>query len=178
MRPKASVIGGVLLALAVLNTGSLAGSVQRAESGRNQGQQSGRRSGNQSRGPNDPKVRLPFWKDPAVIKEIRLTAEQAKQIDKLWNDRLKEMLGRVEEMHKQEDEFKRLVMGRTVSPDVVALQADRVEAQRTLLYKSRAVMLYRMSLVLTADQHKGMKTIWDRMFGFTSDHGNSGGRGR
>jgi hypothetical protein len=121
---------------------------------------------------------LPFWKDPAVIKEIRLTAEQAKQIDKLWNDRLKEMLGRVEEMHKQEDEFKRLVMGRTVSPDVVALQADRVEAQRTLLYKSRAVMLYRMSLVLTADQHKGMKTIWDRMFGFTSDHANSGARGR
>lgn len=142
-----------------------------------QSTQSGGRQDGQNRESGGERSRSFFWKDPAIIKEIGLTAEQAQQIDKLWSERSKEMAGRVTELHKQDAELKRMIAARSVSADVVALQIDRVEAQRTMLYKSRTVMLYRMSLVLTPDQNKAMQTIWDRLFGF-SGSGRTDSRGR
>lgn len=120
---------------------------------------------------------LPFWKDPSVVKEIGLTSEQVSKIDKLWRDRFKEMAGRVEELNKQQIQLEQLLMGRSVDPDVVALQIDRVEAQRTILHKSRSVLLYRMSLVLSPDQNKSIEAIWKRLYGISSDRGRAGSRG-
>lgn len=106
-----------------------------------------------------------------MVKEISLTPDQARQIDKLWEDRAKEMMGRSDDLKKQDDELKRLIAERKVSADVIALQVDRIEAQRTLLNKSRTVMLYRMWLVLSAEQHKKLQAIYERnRRGGGSDH--------
>jgi len=166
----------VILAVTVLNPGSRAESVQTTATQTKPQPQSGGRSDGQTR--DTQRSRLPFWKDPAIIKEVGLTPDQAKRIDTLWHDRWKEMTGRAEELRKQETELKRIIAARTVSPDVVALQIDRVEAQRTMLYKSRTLMLYRMALVLTPEQNKGMQDLWDRLFGFSSGDGRSESRGR
>lgn len=177
MKTRLSIVGAVILAVTVLNPGSRAESVQSGpEQAKPQTQSSGR-STTQNRDSGDQRSRLPFWKDPAIIKEVGLTPDQAKRIDALWHDRWKEMTGRAEELRKQETELKRMIAARTVSPDVVALQIDRVEAQRTMLYKSRTLMLYRMALVLTPEQNKGMQDLWDRLFGFTSGDGRDS-RGR
>lgn len=177
MKTRFSIVGAVILAVTVLNPGSRAESVQTSpEQSKPQQTQSGTRTESQNR--DSQRSRLPFWKDPAVIKEVGLTPDQAKRIDTLWHDRWKEMTGRAEELKKQETELKRMIAARAVSADVVALQIDRVEAQRTMLYKSRTLMLYRMALVLTPEQNKGMQAIWDRLFGFSSGDGRSDSRGR
>ena len=119
--------------------------------------QAGQRQGEQNRGP-----RPPWWKDPAIVKEIALKAEQAQQIDQLWHDRAKEMSGRWDDFRKQDAELRKMMAERKVGPDVIALQVDRVEAQRTLIEKSRTVMLYRMSLVMTPEQNKALEAIRER----------------
>jgi hypothetical protein len=172
VKTRLSVIGAAVCAAVLWSPGP------RAESLQGQSQQQSSRQAAESKASDSQRSRLPFWKDPAVVKEVGLTPEQAKQIDKLWHDRWKEMTGRAEELRKQEIELERMIAARTVNPDVVALQIDRVEAQRTMLYKSRTLMLYRMALVLTPEQNKGMKTIWDRLFGFSSGNGRSDSRGR
>lgn len=181
MKTRLSIIGAVVLAVTVMNPGSRAASLQTGPEQTKPQSQSGARQDGQNRDSSGQRSRVPFWKDPAIVKEVGITSEQARQIDKLWHDRSKEMTGRAEELHKQEVELKRMIAARTVSADVVALQIDRVEAQRTMLYKSRTLMLYRMALVLTPEQNKSMEAIWVRLFGFTppSGRGDShGGGGR
>ena len=110
--------------------------------------------------PNQP--RLPWWKDPEVIKEIRLTPDQANRIDKIWKKRETDMHGVATEHRKQKDELDRLMDQRKVGPDVIGLQVDRVEAQRTTLNKSWTVMIYQFSLILTPEQNTALKAYIDR----------------
>ena len=176
MKTKLSVIGAAVV-VAAFWTGApgatsdpaglqASGSSQSSQQGQGSQAQSGR--GDQSR-PSRP--RLPWWKEPTIVKEIGLSPDQAKQIDKLWEDRAKEMMGRSDDLKKQDDELKRLIAERKVGADVIALQVDRVEAQRTILAKSRTVMLYRMSLVMSAEQNKKLQAIFERnRRGGGSDH--------
>ncbi len=94
-----------------------------------------------------------WWKDPAVVKEINLTPRQVRRIDALWNERNPEAMVQWSEFKKQEKELSRLMSERTVGPDVIAVQVDQVEAQRTTLNKTRTMMIYQMYMVLAADQY-------------------------
>lgn len=177
MNTRVTIVGSLVLVATVFSPGPRAADgratpldvsayeAQSQPTGRSQDQTSGRSGQPQQRS------RLPWWKDPAVVKEIQLTPDQADRIDRIWHDRSKEMSGRWEEQQKQQSELDRLVSERKVSPDVIALQVDRVEAQRTMLAKSRTLMLYRMSLVLTAEQNKAFQAIVER-------NRRSDGRGR
>ncbi|MEO6223450.1 MAG: hypothetical protein ABIP90_09375 [Vicinamibacterales bacterium] len=131
-----------------------------------QGSQSnGRRGQAPPARPDDQKSngpRIPWWKDPVVIKEIRLTPEQAQKVDALWKKREVEMKAAVSEHTKQHDELERLTAERKVGPDVFGLQVDRVEAQRTTLNKSWMVMNYQMSLILSPEQNTALKAYFER----------------
>lgn len=110
--------------------------------------------------PNQPRV--PWWKDPDVIKEIRLTPDQANRLDAIWKKREQDMHGVATEHRKQKDELDRLMAERRVGPDVIGLQVDRVEAQRTTLNKSWTVMNYQFSQILTPEQNTALKAYIDR----------------
>lgn len=111
--------------------------------------------------PSSP-PRVPWWKDPAVIKEINLTPDQAARIDAIWRKRETEMHGVAMEQKRQQDEFARLVEERKVGVDVIGLQFDRAEVLRSMLSKSRAIALYQTSLILSAEQNKALKAIGER----------------
>jgi Spy/CpxP family protein refolding chaperone len=131
---------------------------QRNQSNAQRGQATPSRPENQK--PNQP--RTPWWKDPMVIKEIRLTPEQSAKIDALWRKRETEMHASSKEYERQKDELNRLMAERKVGVDVIGVQHDRVEAQRTTLNKSRTVMIYQISLILTPEQNAGLKAYFDR----------------
>ena len=109
-----------------------------------------------------PQQRLPWWKDPAIIREINLTPDQAAKVDAIWRKRETEMQSVAKEYERQRDELSRLMAERRVGVDVISIQHDRVEAQRTILNKSRAIALYQSSLILSAEQNKALKTIGER----------------
>lgn len=102
---------------------------------------------NQRRGP------YLWWKDPAVMKEIGMSAHLSKKIDELFTRRLPLANAQWTEFKKHEDELNRLIAERKVGADVISVQLDRVEAQRTMLNKSRTMMMYEMYQLLSADQY-------------------------
>lgn len=158
-------LGAVTLALVVLAADRSGAAAAARDADRVQARQSNVPRGQATPAkPNaqHPPQRLPWWKDPAIIKEISLTPEQAAKVDALWRKREKDEHSVAKELERQRDELSRLMDERRVGVDVISIQHDRVEAQRTILNKSRTVFLYQSSLILTADQNKALKAIYER----------------
>lgn len=125
------------------------------------------RPDNDNRG-NQPR-RVWWWKNPEVMKEIGISPELSKKIDDLFHKRLPEAMAQEREFKKQDDELNRLLRERTVGADVIAVQVDRVEAQRTTLNKTRTVMIYQMYQLLSAEQYTKLVAYNERR--------RAGGRG-
>jgi Spy/CpxP family protein refolding chaperone len=140
--------------MAVLGTpGSRAASPQAgSEAPKAHGSSEQGRSGGQNRGSNQPRRGF-WWKNPEVMKEVGIGPELSKKLDELFHQRLPGAIAQEKELKKQQDELSRLLRERTVGTDVIAVQVDRVEAQRTTLNKSRYIMVYRMYQLLSAEQY-------------------------
>jgi Spy/CpxP family protein refolding chaperone len=155
-------LGAVTLALVISASGR---SGATAEQRFHTGQTSGQRTSTPVRheAPKaTPQPRLPWWKDPAIIKEMSLTPDQSNRIESIWRKRETDMHAVAKEFERQQAELRRLMEERRVGIDVIGIQHDRVEAQRTTLNKSRAIALYQMSLVLSAEQNKILRAIGER----------------
>lgn len=97
--------------------------------------------------------RAPWWRDAEIMKEVGISAQLSKKLDDLFHKRLPAANAQYAELKKQEDELNRLIRERKVGADVIAVQLDRVEAQRTTLNKSRTIMMYEMYQLLSAEQY-------------------------
>lgn len=114
--------------------------------------------------------RAPWWKDADAMREIGITSDLSKKLDALFHKGLPEAMAHDRELKKQEAELHRLIKERTVGADVIAVQVDRVEAQRTTLNKRRTVMLYQMYQLLSADQYAKLVAFNERR---RNERGNS-----
>ncbi len=123
-----------------------------------------------NRGNNQPR-RVWWWKNPEVMKEIGISQDLSKKLDDLFHKRLPEAMAQEREFKKQDDELNRLLRERTVGADVIAVQVDRVEAQRTTLNKTRTVMIYQMYQLLSAEQYTKLVAYNERRR--TNGRGNS-----
>jgi Spy/CpxP family protein refolding chaperone len=104
----------------------------------------------------------PWWKDADVIKEIGLSPDQAAKIDRISAQRSKQIDPFLQEYIQQNAELDRIMRERTVDPSMIELQASKVLALKSKVDESRIVMLYKMNLVLTAEQAKKLQAIWER----------------
>jgi Spy/CpxP family protein refolding chaperone len=163
-------LGALTMALAVSGADRSVATAASGQAARGQNSRTGQATPSQASqapakpdprgGPQQP--RLPWWKDPAIVKAITLTPDQASRIDAIWTKREKAMAGNTAEMKKQQDELNRMLAERKVGIDVIGVQFDRVEAQRTTLNKSRAIALYQTSQILSAEQNKALQDIFER----------------
>lgn len=120
--------------------------------------------GDSARGQNQNARRGPWlwWKDAAVMKEIGMSEALSKKIDNLFHKRLPQANAQWTEFKKHEDELNRLIAERKVGADVISVQLDRVEAQRTMLNKSRTMMMYEMYQLLSAEQYAKLVAFNER----------------
>ena len=123
--------------------------------------------GRERQGPR-PDFKL-WWQDPEVKKAIGLSEEKAQNIQKIWDD-AREQSGKAwDEMKKQQKELDRLMSFDVRAPyDVVMMQIDRVEAQRTFLNKVQTITFYKIHRQLTREQDQKLSAL-DR------NHGRRGG---
>jgi hypothetical protein len=105
----------------------------------------------------------PWWKDPAMAKEVGLTRDQIAKIDKLYDQRQAQIKPKVDEYNRQLDELNRLTRERTSKPSEIEDQARRLSYPRIDIDVSRAKMLYEMTLVLNTDQYNRMRAMFARM---------------
>jgi Spy/CpxP family protein refolding chaperone len=155
----------VAVFLAVLwSPGPRAAEPQTGGAAKSQPQTQGSNRGDNSRGqgPSQRGDRFYWWKDADVMKEIGITAHLSKKIDELFHKRLPQASAQWAELQKQTRELDRLIRERKVGADVISVQLDRVEAQRTMVNKSRTLMYYEMYQLLSADQYTKLVAFNER----------------
>lgn len=106
--------------------------------------------------------RFRWWQSDEVASEIGLTAEQAADIDAIFESlrpKLRELAHRLD---GEEDELTAIMHAMQAEEWEVALQIDKVEAARSALSKTRTLMLYRMHRTLTASQIEALHAMWER----------------
>jgi hypothetical protein len=128
----------------------------------------------------DPQQRLPpplppsqrdWWKDADIQAYVGLTADQVRRIDEIYEERAREMEPFIIEWRHQRDEFNKMARARQASVAQFAIQVARFEALDAKLSETRAVMLYRMSLELSAAQYDKLQEYRDRR-GRTNSRGS------
>lgn len=165
MKTRLSIIGAAVCAAVLWAPSPRAEGSQTAAQG-SQTEQS--RPDTQNRGTSQR--RAPWWRDAEAMKEIGISSELSKKLDALFHKGLPEAMANDRELKKQEAELHRLIKERTVGADVIAVQVDRVEAQRTTLNKRRTVMLYQMYQLLSAEQYAKLVAFNERR---RNERGNS-----
>ncbi len=103
-----------------------------------------------------------WWNDAAVKKELGLTDAKSKEIDRIFQDRARHAKPFSDQLNKEREEQNRMAKERLVDEGTFALQVARADALFSELRKSRAVMVYRISRKLTAEQIKKLEEIRDR----------------
>lgn len=112
--------------------------------------------------PAEATQRFKWWQSDVVAAEIDLTAEQAADIEAIFQSLRPKLREQARRLHREEDELTAIMHAMQAEEWEVALQIDRVEAARSALSKTRTLMLYRMHKTLSAEQSEALHAMWER----------------
>jgi len=104
---------------------------------------------------------FPWWKDPKVVQELKLTADQSTRIDNVFRSVFPQLRQSKEELDRQEAELSRLL---EINADEAAVlrQVDKVEVVRGGLNKARTLMLLHMRQTLTPKQNVKFNAVFEQ----------------
>lgn len=102
-----------------------------------------------------------WWRSEAFKKDLGLSADQIARIDKIFESTRPELRQEMDELRRYDSKLEKLIETST-DEALLARQIDRVETARANLNKTRALMIARMRLVLTADQRVRLKELYKR----------------
>jgi Spy/CpxP family protein refolding chaperone len=114
---------------------------------------------------------FPWWRDAQFQKELSLSTDQSSRIDTLFQSTIPSLRHKKEELDAEEAELSRLIAA-NADEQAVTKQVDRVEALRSLLNKSRTLLLLHIRQVLTPEQRAKLNKLYEQR---VTDHGK--GRG-
>jgi Spy/CpxP family protein refolding chaperone len=111
---------------------------------------------------SQPPPRPKFWMDPALRKELGITDQQSKAIEDIFESTVPSLRAARKEMEQLEDDLSKTIHANVADVATVARQIDKVEAARSAYNKARTLMLYRVNLVLSADQRERVRAMFER----------------
>lgn len=106
-----------------------------------------------------------WWNDDAVKKELKLTDMQVRQIQMIFDRRVREVTPTYEEYRKQRAELDKMTQERTVDEATYALKVRQTQFLLSELNQSRTVMLYSIYKRLDPKQYEALRVIRDKRFG-------------
>ena len=95
--------------------------------------------------------------------ELAITDQQSSAINQIFESTIPKLRETRQELDRAEEELSRTIKEHKVDVAVLSGQLDRVESARSLYNKTRVLMLYRMHLLLTADQRLKLEALRARM---------------
>jgi len=116
-----------------------------------------------------------WWKDEGARSELKLTAEQVAEIERIFQANMAKAKPMREELTQLETGLNQTMRANTADVAVVAQQVDRVESKRAELSKMRVLMLYRIHRVLTSEQNTKFQAMVDRWEAARKKDPNPGG---
>jgi Spy/CpxP family protein refolding chaperone len=91
--------------------------------------------------------------------ELGITDKQSADIDRIFEETVPGQRARRQELDRLEDALSILTKENKADVATVAQHVDKVENLRAEMNKTRTVMLYRINLVLSADQRMKLKAL-------------------
>ncbi len=111
--------------------------------------------------PGAPEPRA-WWRDPEMARELGLTPTQISKLNRLYEQRQKQIQPMVDEYKRLKTELDQMFRDRTAKPEDVEMQARRLTYPQMEVVVSRVRLLYDMSRVITPDQNQKLQAIFDR----------------
>jgi Spy/CpxP family protein refolding chaperone len=102
-----------------------------------------------------------WWQDDRFQRELALSAEQIERLEAIYQASGPAMRAQKAALDKLQAELSKVVTDGTAEEAAAAEVIARVEAARSDLGTTRAVMLYRMRRILTSDQHVKLQVLFD-----------------
>jgi len=120
-------------------------------------------SSNSKQTPADGKRRIqpPWWQDEAFKKSLHLTNDQAKQIEKVFQDTRPQLRTQMNELDVLEDRLSKMIAKNQAEPQIIK-QISEVELKRSTLNITRSVMLYQMRQVLKPQQRTNFDVLHEK----------------
>ena len=107
--------------------------------------------------------RWKWWLHPETRKELRLTDQQSKKINEVWESTAPKLREKWHELEKLEDELAATIKAYSADQSIVAQQVEKVEKLRAENNATRTVMIYRMQLLLNPEQRVKVDEMRARM---------------
>ena len=121
------------------------------------GKPHGESDGKQSKQPRD---RWKWWLYDRA--ELGITDKQSADIDKIFEETVPGQRAKREEIERLEPVLAKLTKEATADVATIAQHVDRIETLRAEMNKARTIMLYRMNLLLNAEQRVKVKALYDK----------------
>ena len=102
-----------------------------------------------------------WWQNERFQKELALTADQITRLEAIFQTTVPSLRAQKDALEKYEQKLSKVISDSTSDEAKVLQTADRVEATRTELSKTRTLMLFRMRRILTDEQNAKMKELHD-----------------
>jgi Spy/CpxP family protein refolding chaperone len=112
--------------------------------------------------PNEP-PRFKWWLKPDTKKELRLTDQQSKKIDEIWEATAPKLREKWHELEALEEALAKAIKDSTADVSAIEKQVEKVERLRAENNTTRMVMIYRMHLLLTPEQRVKVDAIRAKM---------------
>lgn len=114
---------------------------------------------------SSPRPPARWWSNEKYRQELKLTAEQSAEIEKIFQASIGRLKEDKESLDRAQSDFRQLMARSTTGERELLKAADRLEMARYSLNKERTMMLVRIHSVLTPDQRKGLEAISKRSDG-------------
>jgi Spy/CpxP family protein refolding chaperone len=112
---------------------------------------------------DDGPPRWKWWLYPESRKEIRLTDQQSKKINEVWESTAPKLREKWQELEQLEATLAKMMKEYSVDVATVAQQVEKVERLRAENNATRTTMIYRMHLLLSPEQRVKVDEIRARL---------------
>ena len=114
-------------------------------------------------GDQDGPPRWKWWLHPDTRKELKLSDQQSKKINEVWESTAPQLREKWHELEQFEESLAKTLKEYTAPVPVVQQQVEKIEKLRADNNATRTVMIYRMHLLLTPDQRVKVDEMRKRM---------------
>jgi len=109
-----------------------------------------------------PRAPFKWWTIDKYKQELRLTAQQSAEIEKVFQASMDRLRGDKDDLDREQTTFSQLMEKPWVDDREFQRAVDRLEMARYYVSKERTLMLVRIHNILTPEQRKGLEAIRKR----------------
>lgn len=101
-----------------------------------------------------------WWRDPGIVKQLDLTAKEAKQLDKLFVKSRRRLIELKNQVEKERFEYQTLMESQNLDESAVNRQLQKLEKARTAMNAETNRFVVEVRKILGHDRFQKLKRIY------------------